>query len=165
MSALEQIRWERDMAIKQLEEHGIPFCGMQEPLTLDDAFSADVVYIEWKTYPCSGIPKCIFHSELHEQVVQIQGFTGYEVLADISDYNKLWRCWRACPTDEECRHAKWECDSDNIDFNIDYYCSNIANIYKTRCIDRLRCFASRGNGKPWMTLKTFLNNKKFEENT
>ena len=24
---VDQIRWERDVAIKQLEEHGIPFCG------------------------------------------------------------------------------------------------------------------------------------------
>ena len=25
---VDQIRWERDVAIKQLEEHGIPFCGI-----------------------------------------------------------------------------------------------------------------------------------------
>lgn len=25
---VDQIRWERDVAIKQLEEHGIPFCGV-----------------------------------------------------------------------------------------------------------------------------------------
>ena len=25
---LDQVRWERDVAIKQLEEHGIPFCGI-----------------------------------------------------------------------------------------------------------------------------------------
>lgn len=25
---LDQVRWERDMAIRQLEEHGIPFCGI-----------------------------------------------------------------------------------------------------------------------------------------
>lgn len=25
--SVEQIKWERDTAIKQLESHGIPFCG------------------------------------------------------------------------------------------------------------------------------------------
>ena len=27
VGVLEQIRWERDTAMQQLEEHGIPFCG------------------------------------------------------------------------------------------------------------------------------------------
>ena len=27
IGVLDQVRWERDVAIKQLEEHGIPFCG------------------------------------------------------------------------------------------------------------------------------------------
>lgn len=27
---LEQVKWERDMAMKQLEEHGIPFCGVAD---------------------------------------------------------------------------------------------------------------------------------------
>lgn len=27
IGSVEQIKWERDMAMQQLEEHGIPFCG------------------------------------------------------------------------------------------------------------------------------------------
>ena len=26
----EQVKWERDMAMQQLEEHGIPFCGVAD---------------------------------------------------------------------------------------------------------------------------------------
>ena len=53
MSALEQIMWERDVAIKQLEEHGLKFGCIQEPLTYDDIISLpeDPVYIEHK---CGG---------------------------------------------------------------------------------------------------------------
>lgn len=28
MGTHDQVRWERDVAMKQLEEHGIPFCGI-----------------------------------------------------------------------------------------------------------------------------------------
>ena len=30
---LDQVRWERDVAMKQLEEHGIPFCGIAPDVT------------------------------------------------------------------------------------------------------------------------------------
>ena len=31
---LDQVRWERDMAIKQLEDHGLSFMAIHKPLTL-----------------------------------------------------------------------------------------------------------------------------------
>ena len=30
VTSIEQLKWERDTAIEQLEEHGIPFCGKAE---------------------------------------------------------------------------------------------------------------------------------------
>lgn len=30
VKSIEQLKWERDTAIQQLEEHGIPFCGKAE---------------------------------------------------------------------------------------------------------------------------------------
>ena len=34
---IQQIRWERDVAIDQLKAHMIPFSGIQQPLTLEQA--------------------------------------------------------------------------------------------------------------------------------
>lgn len=49
IGAVEQIKWERDMAMQQLEEHGIPFCGVAD----------DVV----KVVRCKDCKFCLIHTQ------------------------------------------------------------------------------------------------------
>ena len=103
MSALEQIMWERDVAIKQLEEHGLKFGCIQEPLTYDDIISLpeDPVYIEHKR---GGriIPAIADRGEY--------GFLYWTdgTYSNMATYGHTWRCWAVRPTGEERAKVKWE---------------------------------------------------------
>lgn len=103
MSALEQIMWERDVAIQQLEAHGLQFGAIQEPLTRETLIylPEDPVYLEFKR---GGpiIPKIANRYEW--------GFLHWtdNMKSDMDTYGKTWRCWAVRPTDEERSKAQWE---------------------------------------------------------
>ena len=100
---LEQIMWERDMAIQQLEAHGLKFGAIQEPLTLDELISLpeDPVYLEYKDSKRT-IPHIADHGEF--------GFIYWtdDTYSNTATYGYTWRCWAVRPTDEERTKAKWE---------------------------------------------------------
>ena len=100
---LEQIIWERDVAIQQLEAHGLKFGAIQEPLTHDDiiALPEDPVYVEYK-FGGKTIPHIADRSEY--------GFIYWtdDTYSNLGTYGTTWRCWAVRPTDEERAKAKWE---------------------------------------------------------
>ncbi|MBQ8570306.1 MAG: hypothetical protein IJ444_02210 [Kiritimatiellae bacterium] len=115
MSALEQIMWERDVAIKQLEEHGIPFGGLQQPMTFEEFSNPDLYTAVW-------MERVSFHSRCTSPVLRFHIFdTPYMGLCGtvepmtldryhLENYGKTWRCWAFKPTVEEMEKARWaEC--------------------------------------------------------
>lgn len=50
VKVIEQIKWERDTAIQQLEEHGIPFCGKADVVSV--VRCKDCKYYDEKDHNC-----------------------------------------------------------------------------------------------------------------
>lgn len=107
-AVLDQVRWERDMAIKQLEDHNLSFMAIQQPLTLKklETIRDDVpVYMEmrgckhlssnWGWYAKEYCKDC--DSNYYNRL----------------DYGRSYRYWLGCkPTDEERARAEWDDRSD-----------------------------------------------------
>ena len=105
---LDQVRWERDLAIKQLEDHGLSFMAIHQPLTLKQISTIydDIpVYMEmrgskhlssnWGWYAKEYCKDCI--SNYYNRL----------------DYGRSYRYWLGCkPTDEERARAEWDDRSD-----------------------------------------------------
>ena len=113
MSVLEQIMWERDMAIQQLEEHGIPFGGLQQPMTFEEFSKPDLCTAVWmeraRSYVGETLPVLRFDI-LGTPYMGLCGTCEPMQLGryHIEDYGKTWRCWAFKPTREEQIAAKWE---------------------------------------------------------
>lgn len=118
---INQIQWERDMAIRQLEDHGLSFGGKQSPMTLedmrtlfDDNFNEHdivgaTVYVEEKDY--SGVLYlCIIDYRYDKEYGHHVEATWNGMATDNyheKDYDKTWRAWRCKPTKEELDDFPW----------------------------------------------------------
>lgn len=113
MSVLEQIMWERNVAIQMLEEHGIPFGGLQEPMTFEEFSRPDLCTAVWmeRARSYTGKPLPVLRFEILGTPYMGMCSTGEPMPLDryrLEDYGKTWRCWAFKPTNEEMIKAKWE---------------------------------------------------------
>ena len=101
---LDQVRWERDMAIKQLEDHGLSFMAIHQPLSLHqiETVQDDIpVYMEMRG---------------SKYLSSNWGWHAKEYCKDIGsnyfnrlDYGHNYRYWLGCkPTAEERSRAIWD---------------------------------------------------------
>lgn len=119
---VEQIKWERDTAIKQLhDDYGVGLGQkkpMQKPMTLEEvrqmctAYHGDgqgkPVFVEYQRIPHNsswGLVDC----ERAEAICVATTWDDahyFELRTEM--YGASWRCWRTCPTNDERRAARWE---------------------------------------------------------
>lgn len=101
-----QIKWERDQAIEQLDQHCIPFCGVIDPLDMDELLEAGgCLWFEIrKDFMEEGLVKDV-DEENHKAVVM---FVETTLELDLDEYNKSWRAWYVRPTVEDVNAAEWE---------------------------------------------------------
>ena len=104
-----QIKWERDQAIEQLDKHCIPFCGVVDPLDMDELLEAGgCLWFELrKDFIEEGLVKDVDEENRKAVVVFVE--TTLEL--DLDEYNKSWRAWYERPTVEDCNTAEWEGES------------------------------------------------------
>lgn len=112
-SVIKQIIWERDMAIQQLEEHGLHFGGLQQPMTFEEFSRPDLCSAIWMEVARDYVKgtKPVLRFDILGTPYMGMCSTGEPMPLSryhIEDYNKTWRCWAVRPTDEERAKAKWE---------------------------------------------------------
>ena len=111
-----QIRWERDVAIDQLKAHMIPFGGIQQPLTLEQALRRTKEFgCVWVELHGEGIEEFSFFVcgivEIGEdpERVGILLLGEEDVFTNRKDtYGKTWRAWAIYPSEEDMRKNEWE---------------------------------------------------------
>lgn len=110
MSALEQIRWERDIAIQALESHGVPFGCLQRPMTFEEFSNPTLYTAAWIERIDSGVAPVIRFYIFDTPYMGITATCEPMPLNRycLENYGKTWRCWLLRPTDEERLKAKWE---------------------------------------------------------
>lgn len=111
----QQIMWERDIAIKQLKEHFIPFGCVQRPLTLAEAFErSQAVGCVWgevalKEDGDGWFPCFLQESRENADRMEVLLMGCEDVLSHRKDiYGKTFRCWAVPPTPEDMQKNEWE---------------------------------------------------------
>lgn len=110
-----QIRWERDIAIDQLKEHKIPFGGIQQPLTLEEALRRTEEFgCVWCELHGEGIEEfsifvCGVVEDNDPERVGLLLLGEEDVFTNRKDtYGKMWRAWAIYPSEEDMRKNEWE---------------------------------------------------------
>lgn len=115
--SIEQIKWERDTAIKQLlDDYGVGFGEkkpMQNPLELQELLPGNVVWMDEQ----GKVVSCVHLDYWDRSMMYANGKASipFEVFGKdgvykypMSKYGKVWRCWLTKPTDEERAAAPWD---------------------------------------------------------
>lgn len=111
---MQQIRWEREIAIAQLEAHKIPFCGIQRPLTLEEALRRSEEFgCVWCELHGEGIKElatfvCAIVEDENPDRIGLLLLGEEDVFTNRRDtYGKTWRAWAIYPSEEDMRKNEW----------------------------------------------------------
>lgn len=109
-----QLRWERNVAIDQLKAHMIPFGGIQQPLTLEQAIRRTQEFgCVWVELHGEGIKEFSFFvcgvvEDSDPERFGLLLLGDEDVYINRKDtYGKTWRAWAIYPSEEDMRKNEW----------------------------------------------------------